>query len=100
MAITANTTLHELQLTLAKLGIDSLVWSSLSNIYAITVVGDDGREVATGRDLIEVIGRAIDGYAHKVGTKILFENRERIKTMSHDELARAATATRKPEGEE
>lgn len=86
MHITGSTTVSELQIELAKLGIDSLVWNVLARNHAITLIGAEGRIIEHGNDFVEVISAAVSRYADKVGVNLIFDHRKRISEEDYELL--------------
>jgi len=76
MTINPETTLGQLQIELAKFGIDSLVWSALgahNGDHAITFVTDERRVVGYGTDMISALNDALNKFHDEVGADIIIE---------------------------
>lgn len=68
MKITLSTTLSELQIGLAKLGVDSMVWSSFgADQHAVTLVMGEQRFVGFGVLMTDALNHALNQIVQSLG---------------------------------
>lgn len=73
MKVEPSTTVSELQIGLAKLGIDSMVWKCVGDQHAVTVSNDSVRCIGYGALMIGALNDAVHKFVMHVGADVAID---------------------------